>query len=115
MKQKLKEIPSGPFALGQEASLMKRNHQYFGIFLSSYLHHHKHGLHAEQTLDSTIYARGIKIDDIPLDPKLNSKVLKNKQRICWITSNFLTTIFIRDSLEKTLWKVSIDNHAPRSY
>ena len=49
------------------------------------------------------------------DPKLDSKVWQIKQRISWITSNYLTTIFIRNSLEKTLWKVSIDNHVPRSY
>ncbi len=60
MKQKLKEIPSGPFALGQEASLMKRNHQYFGIFLSSYLHHHKHGLHAESNLAQRFMRSGKK-------------------------------------------------------
>jgi len=56
MKQNLKETPSGPFALEQEVSLMKRNHQLFGIFLSSNLLLQKHGRHAELILSETVLA-----------------------------------------------------------
>jgi len=54
---------------------------------------HKHGLHAEQTLDSTIYARGLKMSGILLDPKLRSKVLtaniypSNKGKLCQQSAN----------------------------
>jgi hypothetical protein len=50
------------------------------------MRNHEHGSPAEIKPDRTIYTQWVKTGYILLDPKLGSKVLRIKQKSCWIRS-----------------------------